>query len=211
MEPAVCGENLLTELTCWQGHGGLIPFPRFSRHLVAFKFEQFIYCLKHQDWLLCGHCFLSFNLVCPLMWRLLYRPHWRFCHPLLCLCIIILYIYIMYVPDWLVHTNLDICKTPYIYFLTLIHLTTTRTQWARSSKPLSRLVLDCARLSVSVEERKKRANSEKASERKTAGGKRFSLPSPYAVFRTFFSIRFPHYLRALNRLDWFKAPFTRLR
>ena len=135
MEPAVCGENLLTELTCWQGHGGLIPFPRFSRHLVAFKFEQFIYCLKHQDWLLCGHCFLSFNLVCPLIWRLLYRPHWRFCHPLLCLCIIILYIYIMYVPDWLVHTNLDICKTPYIYFLTLIHLTTTRTQWARSSKP----------------------------------------------------------------------------
>ena len=38
-------------------------------------------------------------------------------------------------------------------------------------KPLSRLVLACARLSVSVEVRKKHASSEKASERKTAGEK----------------------------------------
>ena len=77
-------------------------------------------------------------------------------------------------------------------------------------KPLARLVLACARLSVGVEERKKRTSSKKASERKTAGVK-LSLPSPHSVFRTFFPIRFPHYLRALNRLDWFKAPFTRLR
>lgn len=39
----VDGTNLLTR-TWWA-----YPFPRFSRHLVAFKFEQFIAFLKNQN------------------------------------------------------------------------------------------------------------------------------------------------------------------
>ena len=53
-------------------------------------------------------------------------------------------------------------------------------------KLLSRLVLDCARLSVSVEVRKKRASSKKASERKTAGEKKTLSPQSSRGFSRLF-------------------------
>ena len=125
-------------------------------------------------------------------------------------------VYILYVPDWHVHTNLDICKTPYIYFLTLIHLTTTRNQWARSSKPhpFETALQISFRLCQALGQCRgaKKARKQRKSERaKNGGRKKILSPQPSRGFSHFFSIRFPHYLRALNRLDWFKAPFTRLR
>ena len=55
------------------------------------------------------------------------------------------------------------------------------------------------------EKRKKRASSEKASEQKTAGRRRgdhftLSSKSSRGFSQLFFSIRFPHYLGAWNRL-----------
>ena len=77
-------------------------------------------------------------------------------------------------------------------------------------KSLYRLVLACARLSVSVEGRKKARKQRKSERAKNGGGETLS-PQSSRGFSHFFSFRFPHYLRTLNRLDWFKAPFTRLR
>ena len=50
---------------------------------------------------------------------------------------------------------------------------------------------ECARLSVSADERKKRARMEKSAR---------ALPSPAPVFPAFFSIRCPQYLGAWYRL-----------
>ena len=125
--------------------------------------------------------------------------HRRFRHPLLCLYIII---YILYVRDWHVHTNLDIFKTAYIYFLTLIHATTTRNQWARSSKPhpFETALQISFRLCQALGQCRgaKKARKQRKSERaKNGGGGGISL-SP--VLTRFFALFFDPL-----------SPFTRLR
>ena len=107
-------------------------------------------------------------------------------------------VYILYVPDWLVHTNLDICKTPYIYFLTLIHLTTTRTQWARSSKPhpFETALQISFRLCQALGQCRgaKKARKQRKSERAkngVGGGKDSLSPVLTRFFALFFRSAFP--------------------
>ena len=79
----------------------------------------------------------------------------------------------------------------------------SKTQPIRTSirKNLYRASVACARLSVIVDERKKRVRSEKSTRAAIKGESKKRIPIPQSVFRAFFSIRRPDYLLVSWRLE----------
>ena len=128
----VDGTNLLTRT--WWGY----PLP--SLFTASCSFEVWtVYIFSSTLRLALMRTLLScFSHCVPAHVAPFILTHRRFCHPLLCLYIII-YIYI--VCTWLARSQESGYfqnRIIYIYiyiFLTLIHLTTTRNQWTRLSKP----------------------------------------------------------------------------